>query len=159
MPANRLATPAVVAAVIAALKADATVIARLSTAPGGGSPPEPAVYERLAPQGAPYDYLVVSDGGETPANTMGRGWGAAVLVYLRATSRSPATAKAIASAAVGLFDAPTTKLSVAGYTAALSEFVSGGPAYDEEVRGEVIHHHPAVVRVTVHGLVEEGSPA
>lgn len=158
MTANRLATDAVIAAVIAALRADGTLAALLSVQPGGGSPAVPAVYDGLAPQAAPYDYLVVTDGGETPANTLGRGWGAASLVYLRATSRRAATARALASRAVAVLDAPETALAVAGYASAVSELVTGGPAYDEEVRGEVIWHHPAAVRVTVHGIVE-GSPA
>lgn len=155
---NRLATPAVVEAVIAALQADAALAALLSVTPGGGSPTVPAVYEGLAPQGAPYDYLTVTDGGETPANTQGRGWGAAVLIYLRATSRSATTARAIVSRAVAILDAPDTALTVDGYTSVVSELVSGGPGFTEEVRGEVIRHAPAVIRVTVHDL-NDGSPA
>ena len=154
---NQLAADAVVAAVIAALQADAALAALVSVQPGGASPPVPAVYDAQAPQGAPYEYLVVSDGGEVPANALGRTFGAAVLVYLRGVSRSIATAKAIVSAAVTVLDAPDAALTVEGYLSAVGELVSGGPGYGEEVRGEVIRHHPAVVRITVSGL-QPGSP-
>jgi hypothetical protein len=156
MGANQLAAPAVVASVITLLKADPTLAALLSVSPVDGGA---AVYEGVAPQGAPYDYLIVADGGEVPANALRRGWGAAVLVYLRGVSRQMATAKAIVSRAVALLDYPETPFTVTGYVSAVGELVSGGPGYPEEVRGELIHHHPAVVRATVQGIEDAGSPA
>lgn len=147
---NVLAGQAVVAAVLETLRADVVLAALVSDAPGGG----PAIYEELAPESAPWDYLVVTAPSETPANTLGRGFGAAVLVYLRAVSRKARTAQAIASRAVALLDAPDTALAVSAYGSpaarAASELVSAGPGYPEEIRGEAIHHYPAVVRVTVH---------
>jgi hypothetical protein len=38
---------------------------------------------------------------------------------------------------------------VAGYSSTMSELVTAGPGYPEEVRGEIIRHYPAVIRVTV----------
>jgi hypothetical protein len=145
--ANQLAAPLVTAAVLALLRADVTMRALVSKSPTDNGA---AVYEGVAPSGAPYDYLVIEPAPlETPANAMGRCWGAAVLVYLRAVSRKSATAQRIISRAIALLDYPTAPLVVAGYSSAMSELVTAGPGYPEEVRGEIIRHYPAVIRVTV----------
>lgn len=147
MTANQLAAPLVGPAVLALLRADATLAGLLSVSPvDGGS----AVYESLAPQGAAWEYVVIDPPAEMPANTLGRGWGASVVVALRAVSRRAATAQAIMSRIVALLDVPTTPLVVTGYPSVLCEFSEGGPGYREEVKGEIVHHYPALIRVTVH---------
>jgi hypothetical protein len=144
--ANRLAAGPVLAAVLARLRADSTLADLVTDSPGGGT----GVYEEVGLPGAPLDYLVVGGASETPANTCGHGWGAAVLLVLRAVARTPAAARAIVSRAVALLDDPAVALVVDGYPSVTSELVSAGPTYAEGQRGETIHHAPATVRVTVH---------
>jgi hypothetical protein len=144
--ANQLAAEPVLAAVLARLRADATLGALVEDSPGGGT----GVYEEIALTGAPLDYLVVGGASETPANTCGHGWGAAVVLVLRAVARTPAAARAIVSRAIALLDDPDVALVVDGYPDVTSELVSAGPTYPEGQRGETIHHAPATVRVTVH---------
>jgi hypothetical protein len=156
MVANASPIEPVVAAVIALARADATLIGLCPETIG--STGEAAVYEELAPERAGYPYLVVTDAGAVPNNTIGRGWGWDVLVYFRATARKRATAKSVGSRVIALFDAPETALVVAGWDTALSEIVTDGPGYPEALDGDTVHHYPVAVRVTVHGL-NVGSPA
>lgn len=149
MAENQSPVDAVVDAVIAALKADATVVGLTAASPVDGTA---GVYEEAAPEEAGYDYMVVNQAGAVPANTCGRGWGWAVLVYVRATCRTRAAAKSLASRAIALLDYPATPLVAGGYETVLSETVSDGPGYPEPERGDTIHHHPVAIRVTVHGL-------
>lgn len=146
MAANQSAVGPVLSAVIAVLRADPTLIGLLAISPvdrGAG------VYEELAPEKAGYPYLVVNQAGAVPANTIGRGWGAAVLIYCRATARKRDVTKAIASRVIALLDTPTTALTVAGYPSVMSELVSDGPGYPEDLDADPVHHYPVAIRVTV----------
>lgn len=148
----QLASPAVVAALCDRLRLDAPLAALLATSPEDQGP---AVYLEVAPQEAPFDYLLVTAPTETPWNTFGaagaRKWGAEVLVYLRAVGRTSTRAAAIVSRAAAVLDDPNLGCLVPGFDSAVVAFESAGPGYPEDVRGALVHHYPAVFRVTVHG--------
>jgi len=146
------AVPRVLKAVRVLLLADATLTARLATAPasvGGG----PAIYtEGYVPPDARTDYLTIGPFTEVPDLTMGSGrrWGSVVTFTTKLVTVSRdlgASLMTVDRLVVLLHGVP---LTVDDYAAGSCVLETSVEAYQEMIAGAQYSHYPAIWRVRVH---------
>lgn len=148
-----LALPLIYAAIVAKLKADATLIGMLPT--GSGS-----VYN-VAPSTATFPYVEVGQGTEVEFNTMGPDglskWGANCTVQITGRSQSSGAGSdlpllTILSRVKALLVGQT--LTVSGFPSVAVNLDVVPPMFTEVVDSKPTRTQPLIVRVQVH----EGNP-
>jgi hypothetical protein len=152
MPAV-MALPAIYTAIVAKLKADATLIALLA---GGAA----GIYN-VAPSGSAFPYLEVGKGTEVDFNTMGPDglpkWGANTTVEIAGRSQSSGAGSdlpllTILSRAKALLVGQP--LTVTGFPSVVVSLDIVAPMFTEVVDGRPTRTLPLILRVQVH----EGTP-
>lgn len=148
MPST-LALPAVLTALVATLKADATLIALLA---GGAA----GVYN-VAPSGSAFPYVEVGSGTEVPFNTMGPDglakWGGNTTVQITARSQSSGAGSdlplltIISRVKAVLVGQP---LTVTGFPSVDVALETVAPVFTDVVDSRPTRTLPMILRVTVH---------
>jgi hypothetical protein len=146
------AVPRVLATVRALLLADATLTARLATAPssvGGG----PAIYnEGYVPPEARTDYLTIGAFTEIADVTMGNGarWGSNLTMQIKLTTQSRDIGFSLGTVDRLIALLHGVPLTVPDYAAGSSQLDQNVPAVQELVSGQQYTHYPTIFRVRVH---------
>jgi hypothetical protein len=143
-----LATPALLEAIVAALKADTALAARLADVPatfGSG----PAVYgeDSVAPK-ATFPYVTVGAPTEIPMNSFGPdGGGAECTVQVKPCSILPANDEVLAIGALiqGILDG--ADLVVTGFGGAECNFELLQHVPPENIRGVLVRQLPLIYRI------------
>jgi Protein of unknown function (DUF3168) len=143
-----LATPALLEAIVAALKADTALAVRLASVPaafGSG----PAVYgEATVPPKATFPYVTVGAPTEIPMNSFGPdGGGAECTVQIKPFSILPANDEVLAIAGLihGILDG--ADLVVPGFGGAACNFELLPDLITEQVRGILVRQLPLIYRI------------
>lgn len=143
---SALALPAIQAAIVSRLKADATVIGYLAS--GAAS-----VYN-TAPALAVFRYLTVGRGTEQPEHTMGPDglskWGANCTIEISARSQDSSDLPLLnlISRVKAIFEGQA--LTVAGYGSVIVEVDSVPAIFEELVDSRIVRTQPLILRVIVH---------
>lgn len=146
------AIPGVLAAMVAALKADGTLAALLPSVPAGFGTGEAVYAANAVPPGATFPYLTVGAPTEVPFNNFGAGAGGSnctVMVKAFSTKPNDDELYALGSAVTAVLDAGT--FTVSGYATADCELDSVPDVFQEQIIGlGVVRQLPMIYRVYVH---------
>jgi Protein of unknown function (DUF3168) len=144
--------PVILAAMVAALKADATLGAIITDLPVGFGTGNAVYAANAVPPGATFPYVTVGAPTEVPFNNMGPGAGGSnctVLVKAFSTKPNDDELYRIGGAVTSVLDAAT--LTVTGYATAECELDSVPDVFQEQILGiGIVRQLPMIYRVYVH---------
>lgn len=144
--------PLVLSAMVAALKADGTLGAILTSVPSGFGTGKAVYAANAVPPGATFPYVTVGAPTEIPFNNFGAGAGGSNLtIQVKAFSTKSADDQlySIGSAITAVLDAAT--LTVSGYATAECELDSVPDVFQEQISGlGIVRQMPMIYRVYVH---------
>lgn len=144
--------PAILAAMVAALKADGTLGALITSIPSEFGTGKAVYAGNAVPPGATFPYVTVGAPTEVPLNNMGAGAGGSnctVMVKAFSTKPNDDELYSIGSAVTSVLDAAS--LTVAGYASAECELDSVPDVFQEQILGiGIVRQLPMIYRVYVH---------
>jgi Protein of unknown function (DUF3168) len=144
--------PAILAALVAALKADSALGALLANIPAGFGTGDAVYAANAVPPGATFPYVTVGAPTEVPFNNFGPGAGGSnCTVQVKAFSTRPNDDELynIGSAVQSVLDAGS--LTVAGYASAGCELETVPDVFQEQILGiGIVRQLPMIYRIYVH---------
>jgi len=144
--------PAILAALVAALKADSALGALITNIPTGFGTGKAVYAANAVPPGATFPYVTIGAPTEIPFNNMGPGAGGSnCTIQVKAFSTKPNDDElySIGSAVQSVLDAAS--LTVSGYASAECELDSVPDVFQEQILGiGIVRQIPMIYRVYVH---------